>query len=83
VRRSRRYKDKPLLSVDLETRPFDIDKRALHDLAKIAVRSSVMTADDQRRRARTGWRNWYINRGRLPLQGDERIERQLSWRRVH
>jgi hypothetical protein len=42
-----------------------------------------ISKDDQRRRARTGWRNWYINRGRLPLQGDERIERQLSWRRVH
>ena len=29
-----------------------------------------------------GWRNWFINRGRLPLEGDHRIERQISWRRV-
>jgi hypothetical protein len=35
------------------------------------------------RSQREGWRNWYINRGRLPHEQDRRLERQLSWRRVH
>jgi hypothetical protein len=38
---------------------------------------------ERRKSQRLGWRNWYINRGRLPLEGDRRVERQLSWRRVH
>lgn len=29
-----------------------------------------------------GWANWYINRGRLPLEPTRRQLRALSWRRV-
>jgi hypothetical protein len=76
VRRSRRYKDKQRIDLDIETYPLPGE-------SFVQFRAQTLTADDQRRRARKGWRNWYINRGRLPLEGDEKIERQLSWRRVH
>lgn len=48
-----------------------------------AIYFSQMSREERLRCAKKGWRNWYINRGRLPLHGDARVERQLSWRRVH
>lgn len=43
--------------------------------------------DDKQRRAKHGWFNWYVNRGRMPLgtasdQELKRAARQVSWRRT-
>jgi hypothetical protein len=32
-------------------------------------------------RAKTGWFNWYVDRGRLPLNPTARDLRMISWRR--
>jgi len=32
--------------------------------------------------ARTGWFNWYIHRGRLPMNDCGRGTRMVSWRRA-
>jgi hypothetical protein len=42
-----------------------------------------MSKEERYKAAKHGWRNWYINRGRLLLEGDRKLERQISWRRVH
>jgi hypothetical protein len=41
-----------------------------------------MTKEERKRRAKLGWINWYINRGRLPLNPTKRDLRALSWRRT-
>lgn len=47
-----------------------------------------MTDEGRKQRARFGWFNWYVNRGRMSLRDAsdrdlKRAARQVSWRRAH
>ena len=48
--------------------------------SKAAAKAKVKT--DRAERARSGWFNWYVDRGRLPLNPTKREMRAVSWRRV-
>lgn len=85
MRRSRRYRDIPIVSVDIET--YGTSDQRYGGVPEIAVKRGVMTAEEQRQRAKHGWLNWHMNRGRLPLSATDKemaqYKRRVSWRRVH
>ena len=48
----------------------------------------VFTREERKLRAKGGWFNWYVNRGRMSLEDAsdpalKRAARQASWRRAH
>jgi hypothetical protein len=83
MRRSRRYREKPRVIIDLES----AELKSYGHPHPIVTREITLSAEDQRKRAKKGWLNWHMNRGRLPISAlDDEIaayKRRVSWRRVH
>lgn len=79
MRRSRRYRDIPVTSIDIETQ--SITRQDYGRLPEVAIRRGTLTAEDQRKRSEHGFPNWHINRGRISNPPTKKELRQISWRR--
>lgn len=42
----------------------------------------LLTKAEKKEVAKYGWANWYVNRGRLPLEPTKKDLRSVSWKRV-
>lgn len=80
MRRSGR-KPREIVSCDIET--YDPTTQRFGGVSEQSIYFRSLPKEEQRKIAKHGWRNWYINRGRLPLEGDRALERRISWRRIH